>query len=175
MTNIRPFNDQLPNIGEACYIDVQATVIGNVTLGDDCSVWPQAVIRGDVHSICIGKHTSVQDGAVLHVTHQGPFNPDGQRLTIGEQVTIGHNVTLHGCTIGNLCLIGMGAIVMDGAVVGDKVIIGAGSLVAPNSELETGYLYVGTPAKKVRPLNDKELAFLPYSAEQYVKLKNQYL
>jgi carbonic anhydrase/acetyltransferase-like protein (isoleucine patch superfamily) len=175
MTNIRPFNDQQPNIGKACYIDAQATVIGDVTLGDDCSVWPQAVIRGDVHSINIGAQTSVQDGAVLHVTHKGPFNPEGQSLTIGNKVTIGHNVTLHGCTIGELCLIGMGAIVMDGAVVGDKVIIGAGSLVPPNTELESGCLYVGSPVKKVRALNEKELSFLPYSAEQYVKLKNQYL
>ena len=173
--SIRNYLAHKPSIGENCYIDPSSVVIGRVEMGADCSVWPTAVIRGDVHDIQIGRGTNVQDGAVLHVTHKGPYNPDGFALTIGEDVTIGHQATLHGCTIGNRCLIGLGARVMDGAVVEDEVIIGAGSLVTPGSRLVSGHLYVGSPAKQVRALKPKELEFLSYSAKQYIKLKNDYL
>ena len=128
---IRPFQDMTPRLGERVFIDDSAVVIGDVSLGDDSSVWPQAVIRGDMHRISIGQRSSVQDGSVLHITHAGPFNADGWPLTIGDDVTIGHKALLHGCTVGNRVLIGMGAIVMDGAVIEDDVVLGAGSLVPP--------------------------------------------
>ncbi|WP_413663905.1 gamma carbonic anhydrase family protein [Microbulbifer sp. CNSA002] len=167
--------EKFPELGDSVYIDPQSAVIGDVTLGDDCSVWPMAVVRGDMHKIRIGARTSVQDGAVLHITHAGPFNTDGWPLTIGEDVTIGHKACLHGCTIGNRILIGIGSIVLDGAIIEDDVVLAAGALVPPGKTLESGYLYVGAPCKKARPLSDKEKAFFKYSAENYVKLKDQYL
>ena len=135
---IRPFQDMTPRLGERVFIDDSAVVIGDVSLGDDSSVWPQAVIRGDMHRISIGQRSSVQDGSVLHITHAGPFNADGWPLTIGDDVTIGHKALLHGCTVGNRVLIGMGAIVMDGAVIEDDVVLGAGSLVPPGKTLHSG-------------------------------------
>ncbi len=171
---IRPFQDMTPRLGERVFIDDSAVVIGDVSLGDDSSVWPQAVIRGDMHRISIGQRSSVQDGSVLHITHAGPFNADGWPLTIGDDVTIGHKALLHGCTVGNRVLIGMGAIVMDGAVIEDDVVLGAGSLVPPGKTLHSGYLYVGSPVKQARPLSDKEKAFFAYSAANYVRLKDSY-
>ncbi|SFC20232.1 Carbonic anhydrase or acetyltransferase, isoleucine patch superfamily [Microbulbifer thermotolerans] len=167
--------EKSPQLGQGVYIDPQSAVIGDVTLGDDSSVWPMAVVRGDMHRIRIGARTSVQDGAVLHITHAGPFNPKGWPLTIGDDVTIGHKACLHGCTVGNRVLIGIGAIVLDGAVIEDEVVLAAGALVPPRKTLESGYLYVGSPAKPARRLTDKEKAFFRYSADNYVKLKNQYL
>ena len=172
---IRNFNNETPQFGKNVYIDDSAVVIGTVTLGDNVSVFPMAVIRGDVEKITIGANTNVQDGAILHVSHQGKFSERGHPLTIGESVTIGHRAVLHGCTIGDFCLIGIGAIVMDDAVLEDYVMVGAGSLVPPNKRLESGYLYVGSPAKQSRALTENEKAFLRYSAEHYVSLKNQYL
>jgi carbonic anhydrase/acetyltransferase-like protein (isoleucine patch superfamily) len=133
------------------------------------------VVRGDVHSITIGKGTNIQDVSILHVTHDGKFSPGGFPLVVGDYVTVGHRVILHACTVGNYCLIGMAATIMDGAVLGDKLIIGAGSLVPTGKELEGGYLYVGSPVKRVRELNDKELEFLEFSANHYVKLKDQHI
>ena len=173
--SIRSFQGHTPQLGARAFVDPGAVVIGDVVLGDDCSVWPLAVIRGDMHRIRIGARTSIQDGSVLHITHAGPFNPDGYPLEIGDDVTVGHKVTLHGCRIGSRVLVGMGAIVMDGVVVEDEVVIGAGSLVPPGKTLESGFLYVGSPAKQARPLNDKERAFFAYSAANYVKLKDQHL
>ncbi|MCX2801665.1 gamma carbonic anhydrase family protein [Microbulbifer thermotolerans] len=167
--------EKSPRLGQGVYIDPQSAVIGDVTLGDDSSVWPMAVVRGDMHRIRIGARTSVQDGAVLHITHAGPFNPEGWPLTIGDDVTIGHKACLHGCTVGNRVLIGIGAIVLDGAVIEDEVVLAAGALVPPGKTLESGFLYVGSPAKPARQLTDKEKAFFRYSADNYVKLKNQYL
>lgn len=175
IVSIRSFRNLAPALGERVYVDESAVVIGDVALGEDSSVWPLAVIRGDMHRIRIGARTSVQDGSVLHVTHAGPFNPDGFPLIIGDEVTIGHKVTLHGCTLGNRILVGMGSIVMDGAVVEDEVIIGAGSLVPPGKRLESGYLYVGSPVKQARPLTDKERNFFSYTADNYVKIKDQHL
>ena len=164
----------MPKIAGSAYIDEAAVVIGKVEIGEESSVWPMAVIRGDVHDIFIGDKTSVQDGSVLHVTHDGPFCPGGRSLNIGNEVTIGHNVTLHACTINDRVLVGMGAVVLDGAVVNSDVIIGAGTLVPPNAELESGYLYVGSPAKKARALSDKEMTFFSYTAGTYVKLFKSY-
>ncbi len=172
---IRSFNNTAPTLGDRVYIDPCALLIGDVTVGADSSVWPFAVARGDMHSIRIGERSSIQDNAVLHITHAGPFNPDGFPLTIGDDVTVGHSACLHGCTIGNRVLVGIGATVLDGVVVEDEVIIGAGTLVPPGKRLESGYLYVGSPAKQSRPLKDSEKAFFKYSAANYVKLKDQYL
>ncbi len=164
-----------PTLGARVYIDPSAVVIGQVTIGDDSSVWPTAVVRGDVNSITIGARTSIQDGSVLHVTHDGPYRPGGRALIVGSDVTVGHRVTLHACTIGNACLIGMGSILLDDVIVEDRVMIGAGTLVSPGKRLETGGLYVGSPAKRVRELKQSELDFLTYSAAHYVKVKDNYL
>lgn len=172
---IRTFKNFTPKLGQRVFIDDAAVVIGDVELGDDSSVWPCAVVRGDMHSIRIGARTSVQDNAVLHITHASDFNPGGWPLTIGDDVTIGHGACLHGCTIGNRVLVGIGATVLDGAVVDDEVVIAAGALVPPGKKLESGYLYVGSPAKQARPLKDNELKFFKYSAQNYVKLKDEYL
>ncbi|MEA2120480.1 gamma carbonic anhydrase family protein [Halovibrio sp. HP20-50] len=162
-------------LGERVYIDPASVVVGDVVLGDDCSVWPMTVIRGDMHRIRIGARTSVQDGSVLHITHASDFNPDGFPLTVGDDVTIGHKAILHGCTLGSRILVGMGAIVMDGALVEDEVIIAAGAVVTPGKHLESGYVYAGNPAKAMRPLKDTERAFFVYTAGNYVKLKDRFL
>jgi len=150
-------------------------VIGDVEIGDDSSIWPLVAIRGDMHKIKIGKRTSIQDGSVLHITHAGPYNPDGFPLTIGSDVTVGHKALLHGCTVKDRVLIGMGAIVMDGAIVEEDVILAAGSIVPPGKVLASGFLYRGSPAKQTRPLSEKEKSFFTYTASNYVKLKNQHI
>jgi carbonic anhydrase/acetyltransferase-like protein (isoleucine patch superfamily) len=172
---IRKFNDKQPSIGKSVYIDDSAVVIGDVTIGDDVSIWPTTVVRGDVESITIGEGTNVQDGAILHVSHAGRFSPQGHPLTIGKGVTIGHRAVVHACTVGNYCLIGVGAIIMDDAALEDYVMLGAGALVPPGKTLESGYLYVGAPAKQVRPLKESEKEFLEYSYQHYMHLKDQYL
>lgn len=171
---IRPFENIHPQIAESCYVDQNADVIGNVKIGENSSVWPMTVIRGDVNFIRIGHSSNIQDGSVLHVSHAGEYNPKGAALIIGDHVTVGHKVMLHACNIGNDCLIGMGSIVMDDVIIEDQVIIGAGTLVPPNKVLKSGYLYLGNPMKQVRKLNESELSHLRYSAEHYVRLKNRY-
>jgi carbonic anhydrase/acetyltransferase-like protein (isoleucine patch superfamily) len=173
--SLRAHNNHRPVLGKNVYVDPAAVVIGDVVLGDDCSVWPCAVVRGDMHRIRIGARTSIQDNAVLHITHASDFNPDGWPLSIGDDVTIGHQACLHGCTIGHRVLVGIGATVLDGAVVEDDVVIGAGTLVPPGKRLESGFLYVGSPCRQARPLKDSERRFFVYSAQNYVKLKNEYL
>lgn len=173
--NVRSLSGKSPQLGRGVFVDPSAVVIGDVELAEDCSVWPLTVIRGDMQRIRIGARTSVQDGSVLHITHAGPFNPDGYPLNVGEDVTIGHKVLLHGCSIGNRVLVGMGSIVMDGAVVEDEVIIGAGSLVPAQRRLASGFLYMGSPARQVRPLTDKERSFFAYTAANYVRLKDEHL
>jgi carbonic anhydrase/acetyltransferase-like protein (isoleucine patch superfamily) len=172
---IRTYRGIRPRLGQGVYVDPSAQLIGDVQLGDDVSLWPMAVVRGDVNRIVIGARSNVQDGSVLHVTHDGPYSPGGADLQIGEDVTIGHGVILHACRIGNRCLIGMGARVLDQAVLEDEVFIAAGSLVAPGKRLRSGYLYRGSPAREARPLSAQEIAQLKYSAEHYVRIKNNYL
>lgn len=174
-SSIRTHNGIRPTLGERVFVDESAVVIGDVELGDDASVWPCAVIRGDMHRIRIGARTSVQDGSVLHITHASDFNPEGWPLTIGSDVTIGHQACLHGCTIGNRVLIGIGATVLDGATIPDDVVIAAGTLVPPGKTLESGYMYIGQPCKKARELTENERAFFTYGAANYVKLKDQFL
>ena len=171
---IRPFEQHVPRIHPSAYVDDTAVVIGDVEISEDSSVWPLCVIRGDIQSIRIGARTSIQDGTIIHVTHDSRFCPGGQPTRIGNDVTVGHKVILHACTIEDYCLIGMGAIVMDKAVVQARVTIGAGSVVPPGKVLESGYLYVGSPVKQARPLNDRELEFLEYSAQNYRRLKERH-
>lgn len=146
-----------------------------MTIGDDASIWPGAVLRGDVNHIGIGARTSIQDGSVLHVASARIAGGDGIPLLVGEECTVGHRVILHACTIGRRCLIGMGAIVMDGAQVGDEVIIGAGSLVPAGKRLAPRTLWVGRPARQVRAISAEELALLAEAAAHYVSLKGDYL
>lgn len=173
--SLRSFQGKTPEIGQRVLIDPSAVVLGQVTLADDVSIWPQVAIRGDMHCIRVGARTSVQDGSVLHITHAGPYNQEGWPLDIGCDVTIGHSAVLHGCTLGNRVLVGMSATVMDGAVIEDDVVIAAGALVTPGKHLHSGYLYAGSPAREVRPLSDKEMAYFIYSASNYVKLKDQHI
>ncbi|MBT8144681.1 MAG: gamma carbonic anhydrase family protein [Gammaproteobacteria bacterium] len=175
MSGIRSFDGIEPQLGERVYVDPAATVIGQVSAGDDCSFWPAVVARGDVNQITIGARSNIQDGSVLHVTHDGRYTPGGIALVIGDDVTVGHKVVLHACTIGHRCLIGMGAIVMDGATVGNDVMLAAGSLVSPGKELAPGRLYRGSPAREVRELRTQEIKMLRYSAAHYVRLKDRYL
>lgn len=170
MPNIRPYLDQHPQIDVSCYIEDSSIIIGDVTLAENVSVWPYAVIRGDVNSIRIGKNSNIQDHAMLHVSHKNADKPNGSPMIIGEDVTIGHHVCLHGCSIGNRVLVGINSVVMDDVIIEDEVMIGACSLVPPRKVLESGYLYMGSPVKKIRPLTDKERAFLKYSAEHYVRV-----
>lgn len=171
---IRPFEDHRPQVAESAYIDPQAVVIGNVVIGANASLWPQVVVRGDIHSIKIGENTNIQDGSVLHVSHDSEFAPGGFPLVVGGGVTVGHMVVLHGCTIEDNCLIGMGSLVMDGALIQAGAMLGAGSLVSPGMLLEGGYLWLGRPARRVRPLSGEEQRYLKYSAEHYVRLKNRH-
>ncbi len=173
--SIRSFQGIDPTIACNAFIDPDAVVIGDVHIGEESSIWPTVVIRGDVHQIRIGERTNIQDGSVLHVTADNAFNPGGFPLTIGKGVTVGHKAILHACTIGDYALIGMGAIILDGAVVPARTLVGAGSIVSPGKTLEGGYLYLGSPAKAVRKLTEKELDHLEYSAEHYVNLKNKHM
>ena len=175
MSAIRVFDGVAPQLGDRVYVDASSVVIGKVVLGADASVWPMAVVRGDMHTITIGARSNVQDGAVLHITHAGRFNESGWPLVIGDDVTIGHQAVIHGCTVGSRVLIGMGAVVMDGVVIEDDVIVAAGAVVSPGKTLESGYLYKGNPARPAREITDQEREFLTYSAQTYVNLKNQYI
>ena len=171
---IRKFKDFTPSIGKRVFVDTQATVIGDVCLGDDVSIWPQSVIRGDINPIIIGKRTNIQDGSIVHVTHNSQHS-DGYECHIGSDVTIGHGCIIHACTIEDMALVGMGSVILDGTTISKKVIIGAKSLVPSGKTLESGYLYMGSPCKKIRPLKDDELEFLKYSATHYVNTKNDFL
>lgn len=173
--NIRPYLEWRPEIGRNVWIDPEATVIGRVAIGEDSSIWPGAVLRGDVNSISIGARTSIQDGSVLHVASARLAGDNGIPLLVGDDCTVGHGVILHACTVGNRCLIGMGAIVMDGTVIGDEVIVGAGALVPAGKKLPPRTLWIGSPARQLRALGAKEIAYLAESAAHYVALKNDYL
>ena len=176
MAALRSFNQITPELGELVYIDPACTLIGDVRIGDDSSVWPGTVIRGDVNFIRIGERTNIQDGTVIHVSHDGPNGrPVGYATLIGDDVTIGHGAIVHACTIGNACLIGMGATVLDGAVVEDHGFVGAGAVIPPGKTVRSGELWLGNPAKCVRRLSAAEIEQLYYSAQHYVRLKDKYL
>ena len=174
--HLRPYLGQLHRLGERVYVDPAAVVIGDVELGDDVSVWPTVVVRGDVNFIRVGARTNIQDGTVVHVSHDGPHAKLGGFATrIGSDVTIGHKAIVHACTIEDAVLIGMGAIVLDGAVIKKHALIGAGALVPPGKIVGEGEMWLGSPAKFARKLKDNEIEALYYSAQHYVKLKDRYL
>jgi carbonic anhydrase/acetyltransferase-like protein (isoleucine patch superfamily) len=172
---IREFEGHRPVIAESAFIDDSAVVIGRVMIAEDASIWPLTAVRGDIEDISIGRRSNIQDGSVLHVTHDSEYAPGGFALHVGDEVTVGHKVILHACTIGNQCLVGMGSTVLDGAIIEDHVMLGANSLVSPGKVLESGFLYLGSPARKVRPLTDKDYLWLAYSAQHYVDLKNRHM
>ncbi len=169
---VRTFQNHSPTIEASAYIDQTALVIGQVTIGADSSVWPMTVIRGDINNVTIGERSNIQDGSICHVSHDGPYSPGGAKLTVGNDVTVGHAVVLHACTLEDCCLIGIGSVILDHAVVRKHVILGAGSLVPGGKVLESGYLYMGRPAKQIRALTEAEIESLNYSAQHYVKVKN---
>jgi carbonic anhydrase/acetyltransferase-like protein (isoleucine patch superfamily) len=171
---VTSFQQHVPQLSTGAWVHPSAQVIGDVVLGEDVSIWCHAVLRGDVNHIRIGAGSNVQDLSMGHVSHKTPSKPQGSPLWVGQRVTVGHGVILHGCRIGDECLIGMGSIVMDDVVVEDHVMLGAGSLVPPGKRLLTGMLYVGRPALPVRALDEAELARLRYSAEHYVRVKNDH-
>lgn len=176
MRNVRSFQGVSPVLGEGTYVDEAATVIGDVVLGDDVSIWPGTVVRGDVNYIRIGARTNVQDGSIIHVTHDGPYGkPGGFATVIGEDVTIGHAAVIHACVIEDACLIGMGATILDGATIKKNGFVGAGAVIPPGKTVESGELWLGNPAKCVRKLSEKEIEQLYYSAQHYVRLKDKYL
>jgi gamma-carbonic anhydrase len=166
---IRTFQGIKPTVPASCFIEDTGVVIGDVVMGEECSVWFHAVIRGDVNYIRIGKRTNIQDLSMLHVTH------DTHSLIIGNEVTVGHNVVLHGCTIKDRVLVGMGAIVMDGAVIGEDSVVGAGALVTEGTIVPPKSLILGSPAKVKRPVTERELAWIKESAENYVRYARKYL
>jgi carbonic anhydrase/acetyltransferase-like protein (isoleucine patch superfamily) len=173
---LRPFQGISPVLGLRVYVDPAATVIGDVVLGDDVSIWPGTVVRGDVNFIRIGARSNIQDGTIVHVTHDGPYGkPGGFATVIGEDVTIGHGAIIHACVIEDACLIGMGSTILDGAVVRKNGFVGAGALVPPGKTVGSGELWLGNPAKCVRMLSAKDIEQLYYSAEHYVRLKDKYL
>ena len=173
-TALQSFQNHAPQLAAGVYVHHSASVIGHVNLGDNVSVWPCAVIRGDINFIRIGAGSNIQDGAVLHVNHASEYDKLGSPLIIGDHVTIGHNVILHGCTVGNKCLIGMGSILMDGVQIGDQSIIGAGSLVTEGKIFPPRSLIVGRPAKFVRVLTETEILFLDQSADNYLLYQTWY-
>jgi len=162
MPLILPIKGVLPKLGSDCYVAENATIVGDVVLGDTCTVWFNAVIRGDVNAIRIGNKTNIQDGAVIHCTYQRAAT------TIGNNVSVGHNAIVHGCTVEDDVLIGMGAIVMDNAVVQRHCIVAAGSVVLENTICESGYIYAGVPAKKVKALSEAQIAGMAKTADNYV-------
>jgi len=171
---IRPFENLSPKIADTAYVDSLAVIIGDVTIGEYASVFPMVVARGDVQRITIGARTNIQDGTILHVSHDSHHCPGGRELWIGEDVTVGHQAVLHACTVEAHCLVGIQAVILDGARLEPYTLLAAGSLVSPNKVLEGGYLWRGNPAQKIRPLTEQEREFLEYSAQHYVTLAQRH-
>jgi len=171
---IRPFEKTSPVIDATAWIDDTAVIIGNVEIGADSSVWPHCTLRGDVNRIYVGRRSNIQDGCVIHVSHRSDFNPSGNETMVGDEVTVGHMVVLHGCILEDRCLVGSGSILLDGCRVESGAMIGAGSLVTPRTVVAGGYLWLGRPARRLRPLTVDESERLAYSADHYVRLKNRY-
>lgn len=171
---IRTYQGFEPRLGKSAWVDDTALVVGDVTLHEDVSIWPMAVVRGDVNRIEIGARSNIQDGSVVHVAHDGPFSPGGFPTEIGEDVTVGHRALVHACVVGSRVLVGMGATIMDGAVVEDDIVLAAGALVPPGKRLQGGHLYVGAPVRQQRALTEREREHLVYSAHHYVRVKRRH-
>ena len=159
---ILPVKNVYPQIAEDCFVTDNATIVGSVEIGARCSIWFNAVIRGDVNTIRIGKCTNIQDGAIIHCTYQTAAT------VIGDYVNVGHQAMIHGCTVHDRVLVGMGAIVMDHAVVESYVIIAAGAVVLEHTRCESGYLYAGVPAKRIKPLSAEQRKLLDELPDRYV-------
>jgi carbonic anhydrase/acetyltransferase-like protein (isoleucine patch superfamily) len=170
MANIRTYQGRNPRIHGDAWVDETAVVVGDVEIGPRASIWPMTVVRGDIHHIRIGAETNVQDGSILHVSHDSRFLPGGAPLVIHDRVTIGHQVVLHGCEIRDCCLVGIGSRVLDRALLEPRTMLGAGSLVPPGRVLQGGYLWHGVPVKRIRRLTAVELEYLEYTAQHYVEL-----
>ncbi|WP_419802244.1 gamma carbonic anhydrase family protein [Mucilaginibacter sp.] len=162
MPLILPVKDKTPVIGNDCFIAENATIVGDVIIGNQCSVWFNTVVRGDVNSIRIGDQTNIQDGVVVHCTYQKAAT------VIGHHVSVGHNAIVHGCTLHNYILVGMGAIIMDHAVVEDFCIIAAGAVVLENTKCESGFIYAGTPARKIKAVSDAQMQQLKQLPLNYI-------
>jgi carbonic anhydrase/acetyltransferase-like protein (isoleucine patch superfamily) len=165
----------IPLIGKNVFVAKNSTIIGDVSIGDNSSIWFGSVLRGDVNKIQIGKRSNIQDLSLVHIDEPKPNSPNGYSTTIGDDVTIGHSCTIHGCNIGNACLVGMGATILNGVIIGDECIIGANSLLTQNKNFPPQSLIVGSPARVLRKLTSDEIAFLYKSSNNYVKNKNTYL
>jgi carbonic anhydrase/acetyltransferase-like protein (isoleucine patch superfamily) len=174
MASIRAFAGQRPRIAADAWVDESAVVIGDVEIGARSSVWPMTVIRGDIHQVRIGNDTNIQDGSILHVSHDSRFVPGGHPLVLHDHVTVGHQVVLHGCEIHHHCLIGIGARVLDGVCIEPFTLVGAGALVPPGKVLQGGYLWVGAPVRRVRVITDQEQEYLVYTAEHYTRLAQRH-
>jgi carbonic anhydrase/acetyltransferase-like protein (isoleucine patch superfamily) len=170
----RPYRDIQPKLAPGAWIDPTAWVIGDVELGEDVSIWPMVLIRGDVNHVRIGARSNIQDGSLVHVSRPFPGNEHGWPTLLGEDVVVGHKVSLHGCRIADRVLVGIGAIVLDNVEVQSDVIIGAGSVVTPGKVLASGNLYVGNPARLSRALRPDEIARIPKMARDYIRLKQEY-
>ena len=168
MATVRMFAGKTPEIGRGVFLAETCSVIGDVVIGEESSIWYSTVVRGDVMPIRIGARTSIQDNAVIHVTS------DFSGTVIGNDCTVGHSAIIHACTVEDFCLIGMGSILLDGARIGRGSLVGAGALVTPGTDIPPGSLVVGSPAKVKRPINDKERAQIAYGAEHYVELARRY-
>lgn len=168
MPLIIPVRGIEPKFGKNCFISENATIVGEVTMGNNCSVWFNAVVRGDVHSITIGDNTNIQDGAIIHCTYKKA------KVMIGNNVSIAHNAIVHGCTIENDVLIGMGAVVMDDAIVQCRSIVAAGAVVLSNTIVESGFIYAGKPARKVKPVGEELKGIFSKTANNYIKYAKWY-
>ncbi len=169
MTIIQTVRGLTPQFGDNCFLAATATVVGEVSMGAQCSVWFNAVVRGDVHSISIGEMTNIQDGAIIHCTYQK------SKTVIGNQVSIAHNAVVHACTIEHEVLIGIGATILDDAFIPTRCVIAAGSVVLPGRQLEPGYVYAGTPARKVKPTSQEMIEVIARTARNYVMYGEWYL
>lgn len=165
---ILPYKHFKPEIDAGAFIAENSTVVGRCFIGQDCSIWFNAVLRADVNEIRIGRGTNIQDGCVVHCD-------DDYMTSIGENVTVGHNAIIHGCTIGSNCIVGMGSTILDGAVIGDNVIVGANSLITSGKTIPSGVLVMGSPAKVVRELTSEEIEGIRQSVKGYVKLSREYI
>ena len=170
MPSIRPYRGVTPQIAASAYIDESARIVGDVVVADACSVWLNAVVRGDVNYVRIGARTNLQDGVLVHV-NRDPSHP----TVVGEDVTVGHGAILHGCTIGDRCLVGMGAILLNGCRVGTGSIVAAGTLVTEGTEIPAGSLVMGSPGRVRRPVTDAETTFIAQSAANYVQYRLAYV
>lgn len=166
MAVILPVKDKAPRFGNNCFIAENATIVGDVVMGDECSIWFTAVVRGDVNAIQIGSRTNIQDGAVIHCTYEKAAT------SIGNNVSIGHRAIVHGCTVEDDVLIGMGAIVMDHAVIQKGCIIAAGAVVLENTICEAGHIYAGIPARRIKKISDEQIENLKRTAGNYVMYSN---